>query len=125
VPYELTSRIRAADAKFKKATIESKLCVWHCGPQFRSYPNGSVELLFEKYDPVFQWYFFRWQPDCPYAFREQDSISYQKKYYGMNFSGAMTEDTLKDTARKLGEKWVERMEELKKLAQTSGKFRKT
>jgi hypothetical protein len=122
LPHELTSRIRAADAKFKKATIESKLCVWHCGPQFAACPNGSVDLCFKEYSPIFQWYFFRWQPDCPYSFREHDSISYQKKYYGMDFGGAMTEDELKEVARKLSKKWIAQLEDSKKLAQATGKF---
>jgi hypothetical protein len=113
VPFELTSRIRAADAKFKKATIQSRLCVWHCRPQFAACPDGSVDLSFKEYSPMFQWYYFRWPPDCPYAFREHDGISYQKKYYGMDFSGAMTEIELKEVARRLSKSWIERMEKLK------------
>ena len=106
LPESLRARIDAADAAFRRATVESRLCVWHCGPQFRAYPDGRVELLFEPCDPDAHWYAYRWQPDCPYSWREHDGISHQREEYGMDFEN-MSEAELKEAARREVARWHE------------------
>lgn len=113
LPESLVKMLADADNRFCEVTVESMLCVWHGGPAFRYYPDGDVELYFNEYDPKQYWYYFRWQPDCPYNFRCHDSISYQRAYYGMDFA-AMTESQLKDAARKTVERLHKELEQLKR-----------
>lgn len=102
----LRARIQASDEAFRPATVASRLCVFHCGPPFRAFPNGRLDLLFEHYDPDVHWYLFRWQPDCPYPRREHDGISYQREQYGMDFEN-MSEAELKEAARQEVARWHE------------------
>ena len=108
LPKALECRIAVADDTFRKATMVSSLCVWHCGPQFRAFPDGTVELAFDEYDPEEYWYYYRWQRDSPYPFREHDGISYQREQFGMDFEN-MTEAELKTAARKEVARWHEIM----------------
>ncbi len=106
----LLRRIAIADDSFRNVTVASRLCVWHCDPQFRYYPDGKVELLFKSYDQKTYWYYYRWQPDCPYPWKEHDGYSYQKDLYGLDFEN-MTVSELKDAA---GHGAAHMIEELRK-----------
>lgn len=68
LPRGLAERIERSDARFRAATEESDLCVWHAETP---YPHGYSET----YDPDRQWYYFRWPPDAPYRFRKHDSTA--------------------------------------------------
>jgi len=109
VPEPLLRRIATADDSFREATVASRLCVWHCGPQFRHYPNGHVELLLEPYDQETYWYYYRWQPDCPYSWREHDGISYQREIYGLDFEN-MSVSELEDAVRRVVARWHEKLQ---------------
>jgi hypothetical protein len=75
--------------------------------------DGYVELCLERYDPVKQWYFFRWPPDAPISFREYDSYSYQKTKFGLDFL-AMSEKEPKAAACRNVEEMSKRYAEMKK-----------
>ncbi len=51
LPAHIMDRLHAADESFKTLTYPSNRCVWR---------NDEFQNP-EKY-----WYFYRWQPDCPY-----------------------------------------------------------
>jgi hypothetical protein len=104
VPETLLRRIAAADGSFLKATVASRLCVWHCEPGFQYYPDGQVELSFASYDQETYWYYYHWQPDCPYSWQEHDGISYQRDVYGLDFNN-MSVSELKEAARQYVVHW--------------------
>lgn len=112
VSQNLLDRIKAADESFRSVTEESKLCVWHCGPMFQHFPDGTVKLIFDDYDPIKFWYYYRWQSNCPYKWRNNDIYSYQKEVYGMDFLG-MSQEQLRDRAREISNQWIKDWEEIK------------
>ncbi len=111
IPDLLLLRITAADNLFREVTVASRLCVWHCDPQYRYYSDDQIELTFKHYDEKTYWYYYRWQPDCPYAWKENDGISFQRKGYGLDFE-KMTVSELKDAVRR---NVAQMEEELRKL----------
>lgn len=111
IPDTLRSRLAEADRRFISCTEDSDLCVWHAGPLFRAY-GEHAELIVETYDKTRQWYFYRWQPDCPYSFRGHDMYSYQLAVYGMDFRND-SEAVLEAKAAALGKQWVEEWRKLR------------
>lgn len=96
LPDALRQRITGADDRFRSLTVETGLCVWHTGPQFRHF-DGHIELTFQEYDPKKYWFFYRWLPGNPYSIDGHDSLSYQKAMYGLDFRN-MSKQELIDAA---------------------------
>lgn len=108
LPEEMVRKLDVIDEKFRASTVPSNLCVLHCGPQYRAYPNGAVELTFEPYDRDRYWYYYRWQPDSPYPWRESDGIAYQKEVFGLDFEN-MSESQLKQAVWKRSVRLYDRL----------------
>ena len=105
VPDELLSRLNAADNIFRDATVASHLCIWHVATNFR-HCNGEFEFTFVDYDINRFWFYYRWQPDAQYPFRDYDSYSYQREMYGLDFQ-TMTNDELIEAAQRMVQQWAD------------------
>ncbi|WP_369602665.1 hypothetical protein AAIA72_06860 [Hahella sp. SMD15-11] len=105
---ELLLRLKRADERFRAATKEARISIFDCGPKFQYVDEEHIYLLpLNEYDPRRHWYFYRWQPDCPYSLGGHDAYSYQKEQYGLDFLN-MTEDQLLDAVRREVSRWKER-----------------
>lgn len=92
---EIQDEIDNLDYKFKRITEYSDLCVWDCGPKFIYCGENNIELLpLSDYDKVKYWYYYRWQPDCPYSWKGNNAITYQKEIYGLDFANMSYEQLI-------------------------------
>lgn len=96
-PAAFLRRLASVDRLFRRVTHDSRLCCLQTGPLY-AYFDGHVALRYEHYPKRKYWFFCRWQPDCPYSYREHDTLSYQRAYYGMDFT-TMSPAALADRAR--------------------------
>ncbi|WP_295622935.1 hypothetical protein [uncultured Lamprocystis sp.] len=110
LPSEIIERIANADREFRDVTVASALSVWDVGPHFRYCEDTHIELIpLSNYDRGNYWYYYRWQPDCPYDFRNHNGLSYQKAVYGLDFA-TMSELELLDAVRRCVSRWeIERL----------------
>ncbi len=112
-PKSIEEEIAEIDSVFVSATEKSDLCVWDCGPKFRYFDENSIELLpINEYDKGKYWYYYRWQPDCPYSWKDNDAETYQKKVYGLDFA-KMSNDQLIEAVKEEVARWKTEIEKLK------------
>jgi len=105
LPEALRLRLRQADDRFRAATKEARISIFDCGPKFQYLDEEHIRLLpLNEFDPERHWYFYRWQPDCPYSWEGHDAYSYQKTVYGLDFLN-MTEEQLLDAVRREVARW--------------------
>lgn len=104
---ELLLRLQQADERFRAVTKEARISILDCGPKFQYIDEEYIRFLpLNEYDPQRHWYFYRWQPDCPYSLEGHDAYSYQKQQYGLDFLN-MTEEQLLDAVRREVARWKE------------------
>lgn len=96
-PAVFLRRLASIDRLFRRVTHDSRLCCLQTGPLY-AYCEGSVTLRYEHYPKCKFWFFYRWQPDTDYPYRDYDTLSYQQTFFGMDFA-AMSPAVFKDKAR--------------------------
>ena len=101
LPDHVCARLAAADDRFRAVTQPSRLSVWDCTAKFCYLDDEHIALgPLDSCHPVKNWYFYRWQPDCPISWQDHDLYSYQKEMFGLDFEN-MSEEELLDVVRKI------------------------
>lgn len=102
---EIIDRVAEIDQQFKNATEASKLCIWDAEPKF-IYLNKEQITIFkiDEYDPDKYWYYYRWQPDCPWPWKGADATTYQKQIYGLDYENMSCEE-LREAVHLIVMKW--------------------
>ncbi|MCD6379563.1 hypothetical protein J7M07_03860 [bacterium] len=101
IPTDIKEEIAKMDSKFISDTENSDLCVWDCEAKFCYLDENNIELLpINEYDKDKYWYYYRWQPDCLYPWKNNGAESFQKEVYGLDFAG-MTNDQLIEAVKDL------------------------
>jgi hypothetical protein len=114
LPKEIEEEVAKIDSEFISVTEKSDLCVWDCGPKFSYFNENNIELLpISEYDKGKYWYYYRWQPDCPYSWKDNDAETYQKEMYGLDFA-RMSNDQLIEAVKKEVGRWNEQIEKMKR-----------
>jgi hypothetical protein len=104
-PKEIIDEIKTIDDQFISVTEASNLSVWDCGPKFRYYDEDHIEILpINEYDRYTYWYYYRWQPNCPYSWKGADAVSYQKDISGLDFAN-MSQDELIEAVKQVVARW--------------------
>lgn len=98
-PAAFLRRLASIDRLFRRVTHDSRLCCLQTGPLY-AYCEGRVELLYRHYSKRRFWFFYRWQPDSGYPYREYDTLAYQRRFYGFDFA-AMSQAGLEDRVRNI------------------------
>jgi hypothetical protein len=96
-PLAFLRRLASIDRLFRRVTHDSRLCCLQTGPLY-AYCNGHMALRYKHYPKRKFWFFYRWQPDTDYPYRDHDTLSYQRVFYGMDFA-AMNQAALEDRVR--------------------------
>lgn len=96
-PAAFLRRLASIDRLFRRVTHDSRLCCLQTGPLY-AYCGGQVALRYKHYPKRKFWFLYRWQPDTDYPYRDYDTLSYQREFYGMDFA-AMPPGVLEDRVR--------------------------
>lgn len=96
-PAAFLRRLASIDRLFRRVTHDSRLCCLQTGPLY-AYCDGHVALRYKHYPKRKFWFFYRWQPDTDYPYRDYDTLSYQREFYGMDFT-AMSPSVFEDRVR--------------------------